>query len=229
MRGAIEDERSAIRDQFVDRLHTLETQLARATARVAALEKTIAQRDDEIGRLLAELKEKEQRNIDFHEQFLRASARQDELQARKMEEFYETLKAKKAELEAVWDQRAKALETEYREKLAALEAKERGLVEDLKQRVAQHERQHVQSQRILRETGERLSAEQQDWESQRLAEREALTRRADELAQKAQDLEREYQKRQAQMNSIKESMQREIAELVRQYQARVSRDEGKAR
>ncbi len=200
-RKAIAEQRAAaareLEDQYSDKLRALEAQSARQAARISNLEQNLAGREKELDSALRDLAQKEAENVKFHDEYLKAASRYDEMQAKKMEAFYQDLQKKGAELETLWEGRQKVLENEYR------------------QREAQ-----------LRQFQDRLVQEQAAWERQKLSEHEALSKRDEELKKSSQDLSHDYTRKQAELQKIKEGMQREIAEVVRQYQAKLRAGSG---
>ncbi len=195
---------------FSDQILELKSQISRGSVRIAALEKTLASREAEIDNILKALADKEAENVKFHDEYLKAASQSDELQARKMEVFYQELKNKEAELEKTWESRKKALEDDHRQHIESLQKKEKTLEEKFAQR-----------EKELRDFQERFMQERMTWESQTLQQREIFNKREEDLKKQSQDLLSEYKIKQDELQRIKDGMKSEIAELVHQYQAKL--------
>ena len=222
---ALAEQRESLSKEFSslysDKIRELESQIARATTRILNLERTLAGREAEIDSLLKSLADKEAENVKFHDEYLKAASHSDEIQAKKMEAFYQDLKKKEADLEATWDSRKRALEEEYRQQAEALKKKEEAVIQEAKQRIQLSETHLTQREKELRQFQDRILQEQMAWESKKLKEEEALIHRDEDIKKQNQDLLSEYKLKQAELQHIKEGMQGEIAELVRQYQAKL--------
>jgi len=216
-------------DLYSDRVHGLESQLSRANSRISTLEQTLAGREKDLDAALKDLARKEAENVKFHDEYLKAASHYDEMQAKKMEGFYQELQKKGAEMESLWEGRQKALEAEYRQRAEALQKKHDEAMAEVKARVQAHEGQLAQREAQLKQFQERLLQEQSSWESRKLADHEGLVKRDEELKKQSQDLAYEYKRKQSELQNIKEGMQREIAEIVRQYQAKVKGQNAPAR
>ena len=83
----------------------------------------LAPRRDAVPGYAVRFAAKEAVNLEFHDKFLKTTAEQDEARAKKMESFYKEIVAKEAELEARWESRHNALETEYQQRAEALKKK----------------------------------------------------------------------------------------------------------
>jgi hypothetical protein len=206
---------------FAEQIRSLQFELGTVRDHAAALEADVAQKEKHNQELLRHLTEKEAVNLGFHEKFLASAAEQDEARAKKMESFYEGLQAKEKSIEDEWEARRAELEAQYQQRNEALKKKYEELLQEMQARAAALEEHYAKKAREIELTQERFRTEREGWETFRLAEHQVLSKRKAELALQTENLTGAYKKKQTELQRIKEAMQSELADVVRQYQAKM--------
>lgn len=211
----------ALVEEFRGEVHRESRLLGLANERIAVLQAACADREAKMKELLNELSVKEAQNLEFHDKFLLAASKNDEMQAKKMDAFYQDMQKRQAELESGWQNKYKALESEHLLRTEKIKKDQESLTAEIKQRATALEVEHVKRESRLDEAREKFMTGFSAWEAKKAEDVEALNKRERELVARTQDLGLEYKEKQAEFQKLKEALQREVAEIVRQYQARL--------
>ncbi len=211
----------ALVEEFRGEVHRESRLVALANERIAVLQAANTDREAKMMELLNELSVKEAQNLEFHDKFLLAASKSDEMQAKKMDVFYQDMQKRQAELESGWEVKYKDLENEHLQRTQKLKKDQEAMAAEIKQRATALETEHVKRESRLDEAREKFMTGFSAWEAKKAEDVEALNKRERELAARTQELALEYKEKQAEFQKLKEALQREVAEIVRQYQARL--------
>ena len=226
MKKALQDQKKLISQdyelQYGDRIVSLEKELQHYKSHSAALEEQLAKEKSHVESLLKDVESKEEENVQFREKYLKIEAERDAVRAKKMEEFHREMETKADDIERMWEERKKALESESKHRKDEPEKKYQALLEAVRLRAEETETQYLQKEAKLLEAQKQIQAELQARDERLHAVEEALRKQTDAANARAAELEREYAQKRTELDGLKQRMQAEMGEVLKRYQAKTA-------
>lgn len=200
------------------KIEDLQKQLADSQSRAADLEQSLDAARRKIQELSGRLASVEQESMEFKDQFLKSEVERDAARAKKMEEYYQSLQAKAAALEKMWEERRAQLDADHGRRQDELRRKYEGLFEELKSRASELERSTAKKEEDLAAMYQSRVKELEAQQDKLQKFSESLRQREQAFAAVKEQLESDYRKKRLDLDKLKETFQAEIAVLIQRYQ-----------